>query len=308
MEPLRHACAGCGGSCRGVAVRLFDDEEPGVRGAAEALGVEEPIVGGALRQVDGACVFLGEDARCRIHAAFGAAAKPRICRQYPVVAVRTEAGGRVGLDPGCYEAWRTWRDGPAVELGGLVGGAALLPPDEARAEAAVVAILGVGTTVAAAIARLAGAAPPADGALPAGFAARLRARLVAMPWPALLGEPTGGASLRAALAPVAALAGSLVEDPSRPLPWPTLDTEAEDFAIEATRRAVSLRVLRGTVPGAPPAALLTLCGVVACGWADPRIEAFGPALAAWTRALRAPPFRRALVPDAAAMQALAVGG
>lgn len=308
MEPLRHACAACGGSCRGVAVRLLEGEEAGVRAAAAALGVDEPVVGGALRQADGACAFLGDDDRCRIHAAFGADAKPRICRQYPVVAVRTEAGGRVGLDPGCYQAWRTWRDGPAVELADLVGGAAVLPPDEARAEAAVVSILAdPDATVATAIARLAGAFPPADGTLPAGFAARLRARLVAMPWAALLGEPTAGASLRAALAPVATLAASLATNPALPLPWPALDPDTEAFALDATRRAVTLRVLRGTVPGAPPAALLTLAGVVACGWADPRPEAFGPALAAWTRALRAPPFRRALVPDAAAMRALAVG-
>jgi len=38
------------------------------------------------------CVFLGDDMRCRIHAALGEAAKPQICRKYPITGARMDYG------------------------------------------------------------------------------------------------------------------------------------------------------------------------------------------------------------------------
>lgn len=292
---MQHTCAGCGGSCRGVVVRLLGDEEARVRGYAAELGVDEPVVSGALRQRDGACVFLGADARCAIHGAFGAAAKPTICRQYPLVAVRTEQGARLGLDPGCYAAWRG--GGEPVDTAGAVGSAVTLPEGEARAEAAVVQLLG--GRLGDALGALVGERP--GDTVPPRFAARLRERLAGLPWGPLLGAASAGDSLRAALAPVAAFA----TDPTRAPGWITPDQEA--WAMDAVRRLVSLRLLHGTLPGAPVAALLGLSGVAACAWADPTPDVFGPALAGWSRALRAPGFRAALVPDAAALRWLATG-
>ena len=61
------------------------------------MGIDQPFVNGVLRQTEeGRCVFLDETHLCRIHAQYGADAKPLICRQYPIVGVRTETGERQG--------------------------------------------------------------------------------------------------------------------------------------------------------------------------------------------------------------------
>jgi lysine-N-methylase len=53
---------------------------------------------------DGACVFLGEDNRCRIHARFGAEAKPLACRLYPFVLVPVGDEWHVGVRYSCPSA------------------------------------------------------------------------------------------------------------------------------------------------------------------------------------------------------------
>jgi lysine-N-methylase len=53
---------------------------------------------------DGACVFLGPDNRCRIHAAHGAAAKPLACRIYPFHLVPAGDHWNVGLRMACPSA------------------------------------------------------------------------------------------------------------------------------------------------------------------------------------------------------------
>ena len=85
MSELRHACRACGDCCRGQRIRLEDAEEIAkVEAQGVALGVADPVVDGALRAADGACVFLDTDQLCRIHKAYGLAEKPRVCQQYPV--------------------------------------------------------------------------------------------------------------------------------------------------------------------------------------------------------------------------------
>src|SRR5204862_1198741 len=49
-----------------------------------------------LKTRDEACVFLLPDKRCGIHAHFGAAAKPRVCRLFPVHPVLTIEGLKLG--------------------------------------------------------------------------------------------------------------------------------------------------------------------------------------------------------------------
>jgi len=294
--PLTHTCARCGGSCRGVIVRLLPGEEAGIREVAARLGVADPVIEGALRRQDGACAFLDE-AGCRIHARFGAAAKPTICRQYPLVAVVTERGTRIGLDPGCYAGWR--EGGDPVSTEGAVGPRLELPPPGVAAEQAVLGLLegALGQALGALVEE------PLEDGLPPRFLARWRQRLAELDWPVLLGSPDAGASLRAALTPLA----SFVADPDRPARWPALSGEQEAWALDVVRRMVALRLLQAVRLGPHPAALLLLSGAVSCAMADPRPEAFGPALAAWTRALRAPGFRAALVPNAAVMGWLAGG-
>jgi len=73
-----------------------------------------------FRKVDGACIFLGPDNLCRIHATFGAAAKPWFCRVFPHALVAAPEGLRLGWTPGCASRHR--RDGPATPLSASVAG------------------------------------------------------------------------------------------------------------------------------------------------------------------------------------------
>lgn len=305
LAPLRHACLGCGGSCRGVNVPLVGEDEIGrMVVLAYGLGIDNPIVDGALRLQDGACVFLDADARCRLHTRWGPEAKPRVCRQYPTVVVHTEAGARSGIDPGCYTAWKTWRTGPEVDVEAFVGAEATLDERQARYEAG---LLGVTGQPGATIARLLEAMCPGkvdDTGLPPGLAARMVERVQAADVPGLVARPEAGASFRAALAPLAASVGTWRAD--APPVWRGLPAESEAWAVEVVRRTLHLR-LSSRIPYVQGVALLVATGAVVCGWADARPEAFGPALAAWSRALRMPAFWRALTPDPAALLWLATG-
>lgn len=288
MSALNHACAGCGGSCRGVRVRVLPDEVPALLDHAAALGVPAPIEDGRLRFVDGACVFLADD-RCALHARFGPAAKPAVCRQYPLVVVDTESGRRVGVDPGCYAAWST-REAPTLALDVAHAHPSLLDPAAARQEVALVALLATpGLGIADALGAI-GVAP--------GFEARWLAALRAARLDTLLARPDTGSAVRDALAgPVGALAG--YDTP----PALALAPAEEAWALEVTRRVLALR-LCASFPFVPGVALLALGGALVCGWADPRPTAFGPALAGWARAMRAPVWWSALVGGPEAMRAL----
>ena len=148
-------CQGCGGSCQGVTVRPLPEEIPRLREAAAALGVEVPFKEGTLRQVDGRCVFLTADNACRIHARYGAAAKPHVCQQFPLVVIHAEGGSRVGVDPSCFHAWQTWRTGPEPEEDRVLHGVSKERPDgEAQAEATLLGLLAAVPHPATALAQL----------------------------------------------------------------------------------------------------------------------------------------------------------
>ncbi len=287
----------------GVRVRLVSEEEDErVRALGAELGVESPVVDGRLRFVDGRCVFL-DPAGCRLHARYGAAAKPTICRQYPLVLVDTGAERRVGIDPGCYSAWAT-RDAPALASEeGLLGHHVPLDAAAARQEAAVGGILAApGVTVAGALGALLGV--PGATSLPPGFAGRWIARLQAADLAGLLARPETGDAVRIGLAPMMATLARL--DPGAPPPWPALAPAEDAWAVEVSTRMVSLR-LCASFPFVPGVALLALGGAVVVGWADPTPAAFGRGLAAWSRAMRAPPWWQAVVPGPEALREL-VGG
>lgn len=73
---------------------MDDDERASIEGFARQLGVERALSGPYVRQVWGRCVFL-DPGGCRLHASFGADAKPRVCRTFPAL-----PGGDV--DPACF--------------------------------------------------------------------------------------------------------------------------------------------------------------------------------------------------------------
>ncbi len=108
-------CHGCGECCRTYHVRVTDAEKARIEAtdwsADPALKGVPPIVWdkalGCHRlnhTADGACVFLGEGNRCKIHAAHGPAAKPMSCRIYPFALVSAGDHWRVGLRYACPSA------------------------------------------------------------------------------------------------------------------------------------------------------------------------------------------------------------
>lgn len=105
-------CHGCGDCCRLYNVRVTDEEKARIEAqdwSVELPGVTPIVfdksVGDRLAQTaDGACVFLGPDNRCRIHAKYGAAAKPRVCRIYPFALTPAGDHWRVGLRYACPSA------------------------------------------------------------------------------------------------------------------------------------------------------------------------------------------------------------
>lgn len=115
-----HRCQRCGRSCEGSRVVPVDAAEADrVEALARSLGVSAPLDGGALRRNMGRCCLWSDAVGCRLHDAFGAEAKPHVCRQFPFVA----AGGEVALDPTCPHP--VPGEPPTVALRGV---ASLRPP------------------------------------------------------------------------------------------------------------------------------------------------------------------------------------
>lgn len=291
LAPVKHTCTGCGGSCMGVRARLVSDEErERIPRLAALLGVDEPIVDGALRQVEGRCVFLADDHRCALHANYGAASKPLVCRQYPVVAVDTGTERRIGIDPGCYTTYRTSSTGEDAKGEGLGVVHVKLDPAAESQEYALLGLLRSAPNTRAALGNL--AAP--------GIEARWVERLRQADIGALIARQETGPASRQALEPLAAwLAAANGPGTSG------LSPEADAWTREAARRMVFLRLQ----PSIPPvaAAALVLLGGLALGWVDPSVDRVAPGLAGWCRALRAPVFVRALVPDGASLRTLLTG-
>ena len=115
LSPLRHQCTACGGCCQTTKISLAEGEPEQVTHIGSTLGVTDPVADRHLRMDAGRCVFLDPQELCRIHAQMGAESKPFVCRQYPLILLRTAQGElRAGIDPGCYHYFRSWRSGPLL--------------------------------------------------------------------------------------------------------------------------------------------------------------------------------------------------
>src|SRR5690606_28104623 len=68
-----------------------------------------------LHTIDGRCVFLTEDRRCRVHAALGPDAKPDFCREFPFQLVEEPRGLVAVVRASCLGFGHTFRDGPFVD-------------------------------------------------------------------------------------------------------------------------------------------------------------------------------------------------
>jgi lysine-N-methylase len=99
-------CRGCAACCRSYSIPVSADERTRIESQGWDLGTPLFDARGTTlnHRPDGACVFLDDDARCRIHAKFGAAAKPLACRVYPFLLVPAGDHWRVGLRYACPSA------------------------------------------------------------------------------------------------------------------------------------------------------------------------------------------------------------
>lgn len=109
-------CQCCGLCCHGNTI-ILDKEDlsklrsqqwekhPEYRGVKTV--VRESLLGGRhvlAKRADGACVFLNQEGRCRIHAAHGADAKPAICRMFPLQVVTHDRTALLTLRRSCPSA------------------------------------------------------------------------------------------------------------------------------------------------------------------------------------------------------------
>ena len=111
-------CQGCSACCRHYHVSVSPEElariesqgwdrEPEFQGTPLVVRTGGWFSKASYRlnhRADGACVFLGPDNRCRIHARHGAAAKPLACRVYPYMLVPAGDHWNFGLRFACPAA------------------------------------------------------------------------------------------------------------------------------------------------------------------------------------------------------------
>ncbi|HVV86911.1 MAG TPA: YkgJ family cysteine cluster protein [Kofleriaceae bacterium] len=104
MEGARFACQGSGGCCTGYAIGPLTEADV-TRIEALDLAAAFPHLSAPwfdeiegshyLRRVHSHCVFLADDRRCGLHAAFGPDSKPALCRLYPLDSFATVEGIRI---------------------------------------------------------------------------------------------------------------------------------------------------------------------------------------------------------------------
>jgi lysine-N-methylase len=124
-------CHGCTACCRETTIPLSADdlarlreqqwsERPEFRGAP--IVRRTAWIAGATvlaQRADGACVFLTDAGRCRIHEEFGAEAKPRVCQLFPLQAVASDRGAVVTVRRSCPSAAADRGRPLAEHVGGL---------------------------------------------------------------------------------------------------------------------------------------------------------------------------------------------
>lgn len=309
----RHRCFGCGSCCYGHAIGLLDEaEEARIRDAGEKLAVADPVVDGGLRFERSRCVFQDpSDRLCRIHKELGYEVKPLACQLWPLKLVKADGELRFGLDPGCVNTWRSWQTGEVQETPErMIARPGALSPQEQAIEAQLLGLASADLSIAGMLRALSGAVPsrerPAGGdELPAGMAERFVVRLQAIRMGQLLGKDEFGAGLVEPLAHLPAAFDAL-DRRSPPGFAGLLTVEQDAFAREIVRRKLWLREAP-VQPATHGLFVLTALGVVACAWADPRPEVFGPALSAWTRLMRFQAFWLRVAPELETVRWLCTG-
>lgn len=292
LAPLRHTCAACGACCHNVLVRVSGAERDRLHALATELGLPDAVGPDRLHTEAGACVFLEDGWKCRIHAAYGLEAKPTMCRTFPQMVLVTEDGVRAGIDP-ATRAFRTTRSsGEPVPVDVDRAPRVVLPPPEARLEQALIAVARSDGSTLAHVAGLV-CMGPQTATLPAGLRARVVDRLRQADFRALIEDPHVGAAPRTGLRPLADWLDA--EHPPLDDRW-TLDPELDAYARDAFAAQLFLRLSADSTPNVHAAALVALVGLIAAALPEPEPPAYDAAVAAWLRLTRVPRFWQTLIP------------
>lgn len=137
LPEQRYACHGCGDCCRDFTVQLREADLARLRAQEWERRLGMPVTAsfrGATflaQREDGACVFLGEGGRCRIHAEFGLEAKPLACQLFPFSLAPDVRRTTVGINFSCASVQES--KGPSLpshlaEVRRLAAGVAELAP------------------------------------------------------------------------------------------------------------------------------------------------------------------------------------
>ena len=107
LPAQKYSCHGCGSCCRDFTVQLTraDLQKLHEQGWKERLGQEYVVQFRGhswLKQTDdGACVFLGDNGLCKVHAEFGLEAKPLACQFFPFMLSPNVRDTYVGISFAC---------------------------------------------------------------------------------------------------------------------------------------------------------------------------------------------------------------
>jgi hypothetical protein len=126
LEGARFGCQGSGECCQNYNLGPLTDADEARLASLDLAGafpaIAPPYVipiegkGRFLRSDGDRCIFLEDDARCGLHARFGAASKPGLCRLYPLEELPTIDGIKLYDKGSCASFARSARSGlPIVD-------------------------------------------------------------------------------------------------------------------------------------------------------------------------------------------------
>jgi lysine-N-methylase len=107
LPEQRYSCHGCGDCCRDFTVQLRQPDLDRLRAQGWEAKLGRPVTAGfrggsfLAQREDGACVFLMEGGRCRIHAELGLEAKPIACQLFPWILAPDARHAHVGISFAC---------------------------------------------------------------------------------------------------------------------------------------------------------------------------------------------------------------
>jgi len=107
LQGQKYSCHGCGSCCRDFTVQLTDTDlqKLNEQGWKERLGQEYVVKfrghSWLKQKEDGACVFLGDNGLCKVHAEFGLEGKPLACQFFPFMLSPNVRDTHVGISFAC---------------------------------------------------------------------------------------------------------------------------------------------------------------------------------------------------------------